>query len=113
MKIGVFAVYDSKTGIYAQPNFLINKGAALRAWEDAANDQNSNIGKHPGDYTMFQIAEWDDESGTITMLPAKINLGNALEFVGRHDSSMTRMSNFNSLGNDDQYATSPMGEDKQ
>lgn len=80
MKIQIFSVYDSKTGVYAQPNFLINKGAAMRAWQDAANDKSMNIGKHPADYTMFHIAEWDDETGQITMLKAPINLGCALEF---------------------------------
>lgn len=80
MKIMIYSVYDSKTGVYGQPNFLLNKGAALRAWMDAANDQSSNIGKHPGDYTMFEIGEWDDEAGTIKMHDAKINIGCALEF---------------------------------
>lgn len=81
MKIQIFSVFDSKTGVYGQPNFLLNKGAALRAWQDVANDTSSNIGRHPADHTMFHIGTWDDETGTVTMLEAKENLGCALEFV--------------------------------
>jgi len=81
MKIAMYSVYDSKTNVFAQPNFLINRGAALRAWADACNDPQSNISKHPGDYTIFEIGTWDDETGTIEMHPAKISLGTAVEFV--------------------------------
>ena len=80
MKIMIYSVYDIKTKVFGQPNFMLNKGAALRAWQDAANDQQSNIGKHPADYTMFEIGEWDDETGQVKMHPTKINLGTALEF---------------------------------
>lgn len=86
MKIQVFSVYDSKTQVWGQPNFLLNKGAAMRAWGEAANDTQSNIGKHPADFTMFHIAEWDDETGTLTMLKAKENLGTALEFKVENDA---------------------------
>lgn len=80
MKIMVFSVYDSKTEVYGQPNFMVNRGAALRAWIDACNDPNTQIFKHPGDFTMFEIGEWDDEKGEIKMHPAKISLGVATEF---------------------------------
>lgn len=80
MKIMIYSVYDSKTGVFGQPNFLINRGAALRAWQEAANDPQSNICKYPSDFTMFEIGYWEDETGTITMLDAKISLGTALEF---------------------------------
>lgn len=86
MKIAIFSVYDSKTKIFGQPNFLINKGAAIRAWSEAANDKQSNIGKHPADYTMFYIADWDDETGTITMRDVKENLGTAIEYIRTEDS---------------------------
>lgn len=81
MKIHIYSVYDSKTEVYGQPNFMLNKGTALRAWQDAANDPQSTISKHPADFTMFEIGYWDDDTGTIVMHPAKISLGTALEFI--------------------------------
>lgn len=80
MKIMLYSVYDSKAAVYGQPNFLLNRGTALRAWQDACNDAQSNVGKHPADFTMFEIGSWDDETGQITMHAAPISLGNALEF---------------------------------
>lgn len=81
MKMQLFSVYDSKTKTYAQPNFLINKGAALRAWEEAANDKSMQIGKTPADFTLFHIGEFDDETGVITMANVKESLGCAIEFT--------------------------------
>lgn len=83
----MFTVYDSKTGVYSQPNFLINKGAALRAWAEVANDKSSNIGKYPADHTFFLIGQWDDETGMVEMYGAKENLGTAIEFVRDTDPS--------------------------
>lgn len=80
MKIMIYSVYDSKTGVFGQPNFLINRGAALRAWQEAANDNQSNIGKYPADFTMFEIGYWDDETGNVSMHNTKVSLGTALEF---------------------------------
>lgn len=81
MKLKIFTIYDSKTESYAQPNFLINRGTFNRALLEAMNDPQSNLSKYPADFTAFEIGEWDDSSATITMYPAKINLGNLLELM--------------------------------
>lgn len=80
MTMMIYAIYDSKTEIYSQPHFLINKGTASRAWADAANDPQSPFSKHPADYTMFEIGHYNDITGNITMHQAKIPIGSALEF---------------------------------
>lgn len=81
MKMQVFSVFDSKTKVFSQPNFLVNKGAALRAWMDACNDPQSNISKHPEDFTFFHIGEYDDENGTFENLKTPESLGCAIQFV--------------------------------
>lgn len=83
MKLKVFTIYDSKTETYAQPNMMVNKGAYTRALLDAVNDAQSQLAKYPADFTAFEIGEWDDETATITMYSAKINLGNLLEYKNR------------------------------
>lgn len=79
MKLQIFSVFDAKTGIFAQPNFMVNKATALRSWSTAATDPSTAISKHPGDYHLFHIGEFDDDSGQFTNLEAKIDLGTALE----------------------------------
>lgn len=80
MKIKVYAVYDSKTKVYAQPNFLINRGAAMRAWKDACNDPQTQFFKHPEDFTMFELGTWDDETGQFEMDQVPFSLGTAIQY---------------------------------
>lgn len=80
MKLIMFAVFDSKVGVYAMPHFMRTKGEALREWQSQANNPNSQIGKYPHDFALFEIGEYDDSNGHTKSLPAPINLGLASEF---------------------------------
>lgn len=92
MKALVCSVYDSKVNVFSQPMVMQNKGAALRAWEEASNDKSGNIGKYPADHTLFVIGEWDDETGNITMFKAKENLGTALEYVKKQWDTLRQIA---------------------
>lgn len=81
----ICSVYDSQVKVYSQPMVMQNKGAAMRAWIEAANDKNVNIGKYPEDHTLFEIGVWDDEKGTIKMHDAKVSYGTASEFVKKSE----------------------------
>jgi hypothetical protein len=80
MELKVFSVYDSKAGFYGNPIYLHTKGEALRTWEDAANDPQSQIGKYPADFTLFEIGEFDNVTGEVAMYESKTSLGTAIEF---------------------------------
>lgn len=79
-KTKIFSVYDSKVGAYAQPFFMRSKGEALRGWEDVVNDPSTNFYKHPEDYTLFELGEYDELSGRIENHSTPESLGVALEF---------------------------------
>jgi len=81
MKLKIFSVYDSKIEAYMQPFFMQSKGAALRAFMDTLADKSSVLAKHPEDYTLFEIGEFDDTNCTIATLPAKLSLGLAKELI--------------------------------
>jgi len=81
MKVKIFTTYDSKAEAYLQPFFMRSRGEALRGWETICNDPNSQFHKHPSDFTLFEIGEYDEQTGTIETYPAKCALGLALEFV--------------------------------
>lgn len=80
MKLKMFTVYDSKVEAYLQPFYMQSKGEALRAWGETVNDEKSNIGKHPADYTLFELGEYDNLTGQISQYEAKIALGTGIEF---------------------------------
>lgn len=79
MLLKIFTVYDCKAEAYLPPFYLSAVGQALRHFADTANDASHPFGKHPADYTLFQIGQFDDQHASISMLEAKISLGTALE----------------------------------
>lgn len=76
----VFTVYDSKMEAYMQPFFQISKGQALRTFTDLVNDPNTQFHKHPEDFTLFQLAEYDDATGKFQNEITPNSLGLALEY---------------------------------
>jgi len=80
MKMEVFSVYDSKTEAYLQPFFAVNRMVAIRMFSDLANDSDHMFGKHPHDFALFKVADFDDASGRIEALEVNQNLGLAHEF---------------------------------
>lgn len=88
-KLKVFTVYDSKVEAYMTPFFAPTVGAALRSWETAVNDGQSMMSKHPGDYSLFEVAEFDEKTGSFTPHKAHVNLGLAVEFKKQPASTMS------------------------
>lgn len=78
-----FAVYDLKALCYGVPFFMPNVGSAVRAFSDVANDTQSAISRHPSDYVLFQVGEFDDNKGTLNPIVPLISLGLASDFVKR------------------------------
>lgn len=83
MRHKVFSVYDSKAEAYLQPFFSITAGQATRSFSDACLDQNHQFHKHAGDYTLFEIGTYEDETGIMLAHQSKINLGTALEYLAK------------------------------
>jgi len=81
MKLKMYSIYDCKVEAYLPPMFMKSKGEFLRAFEEAANDPKSNIGKYPADYTAFELGSFDDSNCVFELYEAKVSLGTALEFV--------------------------------
>lgn len=64
-KINIFAIFDKKAVSYLAPFYFPQKGQAIRAFEDSINDTNSVFNKHPEDYALYKLGEYDDQSGII------------------------------------------------
>lgn len=81
MKLKIYAIYDSKVEAFMQPFFMQSKGAAIRAFTDLANDPSTTVGKHPEDYTLFELSDWDDSSAKFDPLSTPQSIGVGVEFV--------------------------------
>ncbi len=76
----IFSVYDSKAEAYLQPIFCKTTAVAVRMFEAAAADAGHDFGKFSGDYTLFELGEWDEQVGEFAVYGAQVNLGTALSF---------------------------------
>ena len=82
----IFSIYDSKAELYGPPIKAHNKGSILRSFQDVANNPEDPIGKHPEDFTLFHIAEFDSATGKYKNLPAPVSVGTAHEFIKQPDA---------------------------
>lgn len=69
MKSIIVAVRDQKSVSFTQPVTVPTRGSAIRSWGDQLNDPKNadqEQYKHPEDFTLWQIGEYDDTTGEIT-----------------------------------------------
>lgn len=65
MKLTGFSIYDTKAEAFMPPFFMPSIGLGVRAFGDVLRDPNSPIGKHPRDYELFKVGEFDDSTGSV------------------------------------------------
>ena len=62
-----YAVFDRKAEIYSQPFLEIKDGTAIRAVQDIViNNKDHAFAKHPKDFSLHRLGEFDECSGVIT-----------------------------------------------
>lgn len=79
MKLNVYSIFDSKVQAYSQPFFSQTHGAAIRAFTDHVNEDNTPANKHPDDFTLVCLGTFDDQDGTIAGQQL-VKLGIAAEY---------------------------------
>lgn len=77
MRLKVFAVYDSQLAAHFHPFYAPLAGVAKRSFIATVNDPQTQLHAHPADFTLLELAEWDDETGEFTNHPKPINHGTA------------------------------------
>ncbi len=80
MKHKMFVIYDSKANAFMQPWFLTQQGMAQRAFSDCVNDPDHNFGRHPEDYTLFDIGQFDDQNAKVEWNAPK-SIGNGIQYL--------------------------------
>ena len=81
MKMKLVSVYDAKAQVFTPPMAFPTIGFAERSFVDAVNDPQSQYNKHPEDYTLFRVGEFDDQTGMTENLDTPFSLGVALTFI--------------------------------
>lgn len=71
MKYLAFCIRDVQVGAYNRPYFMVSKGQAIRSFTDEVNrpSDDNPLYKHPSDYEMFCVGEFDEDTGLLVPLP--------------------------------------------
>nr|WAE43297.1 MAG: nonstructural protein [Microviridae sp.] len=81
MKLLAFSIFDEKAKAFCIPFFVHNVNLALRSFGDAVLNESTGISKHAGDYKLYKLGEYDDNSGMLTSLDIPEFIANALDFL--------------------------------
>lgn len=65
MILNAYSILDTQTGIWSQPWFLVHDAVAYRSVMDIASDANTTLARHPNDYVLYGIGDFDDSIGTM------------------------------------------------
>jgi len=69
MIIKVIAIKDRALDAFMRPFFVATIGAAVRGFQDEINRDDSEMKKHPDDYDLYWLGDWDDHTGQFSTLP--------------------------------------------
>lgn len=65
MHLRMFSVHDKAVNAFMSPFFAPTDAAAVRMLKDALNDPSSGFARHSGDYTLYCVGVFDDQSGVV------------------------------------------------
>jgi len=65
----IFGIFDAPAGCYRSLFPGLSVGEATRGFSDLANNSDTDVGRHPNDFALYKLGEWDDASGILTALP--------------------------------------------
>jgi len=82
MKLNIYTIYDTASGLYLRPFFAQSDGEAVRSFSDIIQDADHPIGKHPEDYSIHRIGIYDDNTAKLTDENNEC-LSTALELVAK------------------------------
>jgi len=65
MITGYYSVYDKKAQAFGQLFPSVTKGSAERAFTENVNTADSMANKYPDDFALYQIHDFDDDTGQV------------------------------------------------
>lgn len=69
MILKIFSIRDAAAEAFFPPFFMATRGMAMREFETACKNTESNIGRYPSQFNLYELGEFDDAVGTIDVHP--------------------------------------------
>lgn len=88
MKVLAYAIYDTKAEFFQRPFFAQTDGLALRAVSDEGVRPGSELHRHPSDYLVFCVGEFDDSNGKLSGFAPR-NLGVVKSIISAHTEPLS------------------------
>lgn len=63
--INVYAVKDDVSSSFNQPFLMVNDQIAIRGFKTLAQDESTDIGKYPTDFSLYRLGQYDEKTGVI------------------------------------------------
>lgn len=83
----LYSVYDAKAERFAPPFLAVTDEYARRmlVLSYRSLDDSSPLVVYQADFTLFAIGEFDEDTGTVTPLQVKENLGTMLQIASKYE----------------------------
>lgn len=82
MKKFVYSLRDNKLGSFGTPVIIDNDAVAVRQFGDiVANGGDNVITKHPSDFTLYKLGEYDLSTGKFENLDCPVALATGSDFA--------------------------------
>ena len=80
MKLNTYSIFDSASGAYMRPFFMLSDAQAVRSFTDIATDAEHEVGRHPEDYSLVRCGTFDDQTGILNPEYVEV-IATALEVI--------------------------------
>lgn len=77
----LFSVRDVKADSFGAPMSMATRGLAKRSFGDACMSKDSELNRYPSDYSLYELAEYEPNSGTIIPHPTPVYIQSAAEAI--------------------------------
>lgn len=77
----LFAVRDVKADSFGAPLSIATRGLAVRSFQDACLRKDSDLSKYPQDYMLFELGEYDPNSGRLSSNSVPVFIASAVEVI--------------------------------
>lgn len=88
MELNAYSILDEKSGTYDRPIFATTHAVAMRAFGDACKDPNHPMAKHPEDYRLYHLGDFNQITGEMNSNPKPTFLASATEFARPTDNGL-------------------------
>lgn len=79
----VFSIRDAKAEFFNSPFLQKTEGEAERTFTSLVNDNQSTLSKHPEDYDLYFVGEYDDNTGKYDLQEAPVHRIKAVNCIAK------------------------------